>query len=334
MNHCVRFGPEEWPARRLSVIEERFRVIEVSGLTRHFGSRVAVDDVSFTVRPGTVTGLLGPNGAGKSTTMRMIVGLDRPTSGTALVDGAPFSRATAPMSTLGALLDATAVHPGRTGRTHLRALAATNGVPDHRVDAVLTMTGLTDAGARRIGTYSLGMRQRLGIAASLLGDPRTLVLDEPVNGLDPDGVHWVRELVRSLAAEGRTILISSHLMSEMALTADRVIVMGRGRVITEGPIADVIAHATRSSVLVRSPRSSDLAAVVATKGGRVESTAPDGALVLSGITAEAIGDLAAAHAIPLHQLTSQQGSLEDAFLALTEGEQQFASGAPLNEERR
>ena len=167
-------------------------MIEVTGLTRHFGSRVAVDDVSFTVRPGTVTGLLGPNGAGKSTTMRMIVGLDRPTSGTALVDGALFSRATAPMSTLGALLDATAVHPGRTGRTHLRALAATNGVPDHRVDAVLTMTGLTDAGARRIGTYSLGMRQRLGIAASLLGDPRTLVLDEPVNGLDPETgkVYW------------------------------------------------------------------------------------------------------------------------------------------------
>ena len=238
------------------------------------------------------------------------------------------------MSTLGALLDATAVHPGRTGRTHLRALAATNGIADHRVDAVLTMTGLTDAAARRIGTYSLGMRQRLGIAAALLGDPATLVLDEPVNGLDPDGVHWVRELARSLAAEGRTILISSHLMSEMALTADRVIVMGRGRVITEGPIADVIAHATRSSVLVRSPRSHDLAAVVATKGGRVESTAPDGALVLTGITAEAIGDLAAAHAIPLHQLTPQQGSLEDAFLALTEGEQQFASGAPLNEEQR
>ena len=202
-------------------------MIEVARLTRHFGSRVAVDDVSFTVHPGSVTGLLGPNGAGKSTTMRMILGLDRPTSGTALVDGAPFSRSPAPMSTVGALLDATAVHPGRTGRTHLRALAATNGIGDGRVDVVLTMTGLTDAASRRIGTYSLGMRQRLGIAAALLGDPATLVLDEPVNGLDPDGVRWVRQLARSLAAEGRTVLISSHLMSEMALTADRVIVMGQ-----------------------------------------------------------------------------------------------------------
>ncbi|WP_239526066.1 ATP-binding cassette domain-containing protein [Microbacterium sp. B35-30] len=293
-----------------------------------------MDDVSFTVVPGSVTGLLGPNGAGKSTTMRMILGLDRPTSGTALIDGAPFSHSKAPMSTVGALLDATAVHPGRTGRTHLRGLAATNGIGDRRVDAVLAMTGLTDAAARRIGTYSLGMRQRLGIAAALLGDPATLVLDEPVNGLDPDGVHWVRELARSLAAEGRTILISSHLMSEMALTADRVIVMGRGRVITDGPIADVIAHATRSSVLVRSPRSPDLAAIVTANGGRVESTAPAGALVLTDITAEAIGDLAAAHAIPLHQLVSQQGSLEDAFLSLTEGEQQFAAGQPADKESR
>jgi ABC-2 type transport system ATP-binding protein len=293
-----------------------------------------VDDVSFTVLPGSVTGLLGPNGAGKSTTMRMILGLDRPTSGTALIDGALFSRSPAPMSTVGALLDATAVHPGRTGRTHLRGLAATNGIGDGRVDVVLTMTGLTDAAGRRIGTYSLGMRQRLGIAAALLGDPATLVLDEPVNGLDPDGVHWVRELARSLAAEGRTILISSHLMSEMALTADRVIVMGRGRVITDGPIADVIAQATRSSVLVRSPRSADLAGIVTANGGRVDSTAADGGLVLTGITAEAIGDLAAAHAIPVHQLVSQQGSLEDAFLSLTEGEQQFAAGEPAGKESR
>lgn len=309
-------------------------MIEVARLTRHFGSRVAVDDVSFTVHPGSVTGLLGPNGAGKSTTMRMILGLDRPTSGTALVNGAPFSRSPAPMSTVGALLDATAVHPGRTGQTHLRALAATNGLSGGRVDVVLSMTGLTDAASRRIGTYSLGMRQRLGIAAALLGDPATLVLDEPVNGLDPDGVRWVRELARSLAAEGRTVLISSHLMSEMALTADRVIVMGRGRVITDGPIADVIAHATRSSVLVRSPRNSDLAAVVTSSGGRVESTAPAGAVVFTGITAEAIGDLAADHAIPLHQLISQQGSLEDAFLSLTEGEQQFAAGTLIDEEQR
>ena len=314
--------------------EEEPRLIEVARLTRHFGSRVAVDDVSFTVLPGRVTGLLGPNGAGKSTTMRMILGLDRPTSGTALIDGALFSRSPAPMSTVGALLDATAVHPGRTGRTHLRGLAATNGIGDGRVDVVLTMTGLTDAAGRRIGTYSLGMRQRLGIAAALLGDPATLVLEEPVNGLDPDGVHWVRELARSLAAEGRTILISSHLMSEMALTADRVIVMGRGRVITDGPIADVIAQATRSSVLVRSPRSTDLAGIVTANGGRVDGTAADGVLVLTGITAEAIGDLAAVHAIPLHQLVSQQGSLEDAFLSLTEGEQQFAAVEPADKESR
>ena len=239
------------------------------------------------------------------------------------------------MSTLGALLDATAVHPGRTGRTHLRALAATNGVPDHRVDAVLTMTGLTDAAARRIGTYSLGMRQRLGIAASLLGDPRTLVLDEPVNGLDPDGVHWVRELARSLAAEGRTILISSHLMSEMALTADRVIVMGqrtchhgRARSLTSSPTPpDPPSSSARRAAPTSLPSSPREVA-----GWRAPH--PTERLSFTGITAEAIGDLAAAHAIPLHQLTSQQGSLEDAFLALTEGEQQFASGAPLNEERR
>ena len=229
-------------------------MIEVAGLTRRYKDKLAVDDLSFRVEPGEVTGLLGPNGAGKSTTMRMIAGLDRPTAGTAHVDGAPFRDCASPMATLGALLDPTAVHRGRTGRTHLRALAASNGIRDERVDRVLEMTGMTDAAHHRISTYSLGMQQRIGIAAALLGEPTHLMLDEPVNGLDPDGVHWVRQLVRELASTGCTVLISSHLMSEMSLTADRVIVIGRGRFIRDGSVAEVIASATRSSVIVRTPQ--------------------------------------------------------------------------------
>ena len=302
-------------------------MIEVENLRQVFGEKVAVDDISFTVEPGSVTGLLGPNGAGKSTTMRMIVGLDRPVSGSVRVNGAVFRESDAPLRDLGALLDPAAIHPGRSGRMHLRAIAATNGIPVTRVDEVLRLTGMTDAATLRVGTYSLGMRQRIGIAAALLGDPQTLVLDEPVNGLDPDGVHWVRELLKSLAAAGRTVLVSSHLMSEMALTADHLIVMGRGRLITQGPVGDVIAQATRSDVVVRSPQPDALFAALADIGAsaRVE---PDGALVVVGATAPQVGALAFSRSIELHELTPQQGSLEEAFLELTKGDQEYASGAP------
>ncbi len=303
-------------------------MIEVENLRQVFGEKVAVDDISFTVEPGSVTGLLGPNGAGKSTTMRMIVGLDRPVSGSVRVNGRNFRESDAPLRDLGALLDPAAIHPGRSGRMHLRAIAATNGIPVSRVEEVLRLTGMTDAATLRVGTYSLGMRQRIGIAAALLGDPQTLVLDEPVNGLDPDGVHWVRELLKSLAAAGRTVLVSSHLMSEMALTADHLIVMGRGRLIAQGPVADVIAQATRSDVLVRSPQPDALVAALATIAATVRR-GPDGSLLVTGATAPQVGGIAAARSIELHELTPQQGSLEDAFLELTKGDQEYASGAPV-----
>jgi ABC-2 type transport system ATP-binding protein len=299
-------------------------MIEVAGLTQRFGDRLAVDDLSFTVQPGEVTGLLGPNGAGKSTTMRMIVGLDRPTAGTALIDGREFRKNPTPMATLGALLDPTAVHRGRTGRTHLRALAASNGIGDARVSRVLEMTGMTDAAHHRISTYSLGMQQRIGIAAALLGSPRNLILDEPVNGLDPDGVHWVRQLVRELASDGCTVLISSHLMSEMSLTADRVIVIGRGRLIRDGSVADVIAAATRTSVVVRTPQPAALMAALGAIGAQVEA-APDGTLIVHEVLAAAIGDAAFAAGVPLHELVPRTGSLEEAFLELTSEAQEYSS---------
>jgi ABC-2 type transport system ATP-binding protein len=301
-------------------------MIEVENLRQVFGDKVAVDDLSFTVTPGSVTGLLGPNGAGKSTAMRMIVGLDRPVRGTVRVNGGDFRASEHPLSDLGALLDPTALHPGRPGRTHLLALAATNGISSARVDDVLALTGMTDAGVRRVGTYSLGMRQRIGIASALLGDPQTLVLDEPVNGLDPDGVHWIRELMKSLAAAGRTVLVSSHLMSEMALTADHLIVMGRGRLITEGPVADVVARATQSDVLVRSPQASSLADALDGIGATARPSV-DGTLLVTNATAAQIGELAASHSIALHELTPQQGSLEDAFLTLTKDDREYTASA-------
>jgi ABC-2 type transport system ATP-binding protein len=299
-------------------------MIQVDNLRQVFGDKVAVDDLSFTVAPGSVTGLLGPNGAGKSTAMRMIVGLDRPVRGTVLVNGGNFQASQHPLSDLGALLDPTALHPGRPGRTHLQALAATNGIPSARVAEVLALTGMTDAAARRVGTYSLGMRQRIGIAAALLGDPQTLVLDEPVNGLDPDGVHWVRELMKSLAAAGRTVLVSSHLMSEMALTADHLLVMGRGRLITQGPVSEVIARTTQSDVLVRSPQAAALVDALPSIGATARPDT-DGALLVTNATAAQIGELAASRAIPLHELTPQQGSLEDAFLALTKDDREYTA---------
>ncbi|GEK21531.1 ABC transporter ATP-binding protein [Cellulomonas xylanilytica] len=302
-------------------------MIEVEGLTKTYGEKVAVQDLSFVARTGRVTGLLGPNGAGKSTTMRMILGLHRATSGSALVDGRAFVDSPAPMTAVGAMLDAHAVHPGRTARNYLDALAATHHLPARRVDEVLELTGMTEPSRRRVGTFSLGMVQRLGIAAALLGSPHTLVLDEPVNGLDPDGVHWVRELVRSLAAAGTTVLLSSHLMSEMAQTADDVVVLGRGRLVAAGAIADVVAAATASSVRVRLATESPaepLTAAVTAAGGTTSATGD--ALVVTGLDSEQIGHLAARTGSVLAELTPQSASLEDAFFELTKDSIEYTTG--------
>lgn len=291
-------------------------MITAEGLTKRFGDKTAVDDVSFTVQPGSVTGFLGPNGAGKSTTMRMIVGLDRPTSGRAAVAGREYRKLRAPLTEVGVLLDAKAVHTGRTARNHLRAMAATHGISASRVDEVIDLAGIGSVARKRAGKFSLGMGQRLGIASALLGDPHTLILDEPVNGLDPEGVRWVRQFVRHAASEGRTVLLSSHLMSEMAQTADHVIVMGRGKVLADAPLAELVRAWTTNTVRVRTPRAADLVAAVGGPDVEVVSSAPD-LLDIVGLPAARIGDLAAARGIPLHELTPTTGSLEDAYLALT-----------------
>lgn len=272
-------------------------MIVADHLTKRYGTRTAVSDVSFTVPPGRVTGFLGPNGAGKSTTMRMIVGLDRPTAGSVTVNGTPYDRLRAPLTEVGVLLDAKAVHTGRSARNHLRVMAATHGISRSRVDEVIEITGIASVADKRAGGFSLGMGQRLGIAASLLGDPHTLILDEPVNGLDPEGVRWVREFVRHIAAEGRTVLLSSHLMSEMALTADHVIVLGRGEVLADAPLPELVRSWTTEVVLVRSPELSRLVEVLAPEGvtaTRVET----GLASFAGASAVRIGDLAARHGIP------------------------------------
>ncbi|UCN14998.1 ATP-binding cassette domain-containing protein [Cellulomonas iranensis] len=303
-------------------------MIEAHHLTKRYGPRTAVDGMTFTVRPGRVTGFLGPNGAGKSTTMRMVVGLDRPTSGRVTVNGAPYARHRAPLGEVGVLLDAKAVHPGRSARAHLRALAATHGIGDARVDEVVELAGLGAVAHVRAGRFSLGMSQRLGIAAALLGDPATLVLDEPVNGLDPEGVLWVRTLLRALAAEGRTVLLSSHLMSEMALTADHLIVVGRGRVVADAPVADVVAQAGPAAVRVRTPDAARLAAaLVRDPALRVVSTAAD-TLEVSGADAPALAAAAAGIGVVLHELAPVQASLEDAYLQLTGGEVEYRAAAP------
>lgn len=291
-------------------------MITAEGLTKRFGDKTAVDDVSFTVQPGSVTGFLGPNGAGKSTTMRMIVGLDRPTSGRAAVAGREYRKLRAPLTEVGVLLDAKAVHTGRTARNHLRVMAATHGISASRVDEVIDLAGIGSVARKRAGKFSLGMGQRLGIASALLGDPHTLILDEPVNGLDPEGVRWVRQFVRHAASEGRTVLLSSHLMSEMAQTADHVIVMGRGKVLADAPLAELVRAWTTNTVRVRTPRAADLVAAVGGPDVEVVSSAPD-LLDIVGLPAARIGDLAAARGIPLHELTPTTGSLEDAYLALT-----------------
>jgi ABC-2 type transport system ATP-binding protein len=291
-------------------------MITAEGLTKRFGEKTAVDRLDFTVHPGRVTGFLGPNGAGKSTTMRMVVGLDRPSAGSVTVNGRRYAEHRAPLHEVGALLDAKAVHTGRTAENHLLAMAATHGIGRQRVREVIELTGLESVARKRVGGFSLGMGQRLGIAAALLGDPATLILDEPVNGLDPEGVLWVRRLVRNLAAEGRTIFLSSHLMSEMALTADHLIVLGKGRIITDAPVADVIAGGTRSRVNVRSPHASRLADLLAGPDVTV-MRADSGVLEVTGLEASAIGDLAARHSVAIHELTPKNASLEEAYMALT-----------------
>jgi ABC-2 type transport system ATP-binding protein len=290
-------------------------VIEASGLTKRYGPTLAVDRLSFVVRPGVVTGFLGPNGAGKSTTMRMILGLDAPSSGGVTVNGRRFGEHRFPMFEVGALLDAMALHPGRSGYAHLLAAARSNRLGKKRVGEVLEQVGLSAAASRRAGTYSLGMKQRLGIAAALLGDPEILLFDEPVTGLDPEGIVWIRNLFHSLAAEGRTVFVSSHLMSEMAQTAQQLLVIGRGRLIADASLAEILARGS-SSVRVRSPRVDDLAVLIGRAGGiaRIE----DGALEVTGLDAPAIGELAARQGIALHELSPQQASLEEAFFELTD----------------
>ncbi|MFK4790196.1 ATP-binding cassette domain-containing protein [Microbacterium sp. ZW T5_56] len=291
-------------------------MIVAENLTKRYGTRTAVSDASFAVRPGMVTGFLGPNGAGKSTTMRMIVGLDRPTSGRATVNGRAYATSPSPLTEVGTLLDAKAVHTGRSARNHLRAMAATHGIPLSRVDEVLEITGIASVARKRAGGFSLGMGQRLGIASAILGDPTTLILDEPVNGLDPEGVRWVRDFVRSYAAAGRTVLLSSHLMSEMALTADHLIVLGRGRVLADASVAQLVAAWTKEDVAVETPNPDALASALASDSVAVQRTGTN-ALAVSGAPAAWIGDRAAAAGIAIHQLTTRTGSLEEAYMALT-----------------
>jgi ABC-2 type transport system ATP-binding protein len=291
-------------------------MIEVHALSKRFGDKVAVDGLSFSVQPGHVTGFLGPNGAGKSTTMRVIVGLDRPTAGAATVDGRRYRDHPAPLRKVGALLEAKSVHKGRSAHDHLLALAQTHGIPAKRVDEVLAMVGLESVARRRAGGFSLGMAQRLGIAAALLGDPATVVLDEPVNGLDPDGVLWVRTLLKTLAAEGRTVLVSSHLMSEMAVTADHLVIIGRGRLLADTSVEELIARIAVGSVVVRSPHATDLRELLVGQGATVTNAAP-GVLQVGGLTAEQIADLAVERRLALHELAPERASLEQAYMQLT-----------------
>jgi ABC-2 type transport system ATP-binding protein len=303
-------------------------MIESFGLTKRYGDKVAVDGLSFTVQPGVVTGFLGPNGAGKSTTMRMLLGLDRPTSGTATINGRSYDRLRAPLCEVGALLEARAIHTGRSARNHLLALAATHGIGRRRVDEVLDVVGLTAVGGKRAGGFSLGMGQRLGIASALLGDPHTLILDEPVNGLDPEGILWIRTLLRALAAEGRTVFVSSHLMSEMALTATHLIVVGQGRLIADASVAELTAAAGGSVVRVRTEQARRLRDLIASDGVSVSSTERD-LLTVTGLSSAEIGKVAAEARIALIELIPQRASLEEAFMELTRDAVEF--GTPMDE---
>ena len=300
-------------------------MLEVQELTKKFGDHAAVDDITFTVQPGIVTGFLGPNGAGKSTTMRVILGLDRPTAGRALVNGRDYAVSRAPRAEIGALLDAKGVDKGRSARSHLLALAATVGVGARRVDELLELVGLTEVAQQRAGGFSLGMGQRLGIAAALVADPAVVMLDEPVNGLDPDGIIWIRQLLRQLAAEGRTVFLSSHLMSELELTADHLVVIGRGRILADTTMAEFLAGASTDHVRVVSPHAARLRDVLAARGAVVTSTEHH-TLDVAGLDAATIGDLAAVEAVTLHQLAPVRASLEEAYLELTRDEVEFRGG--------
>ncbi len=301
-------------------------MIEAVGVTKRYGSTLAVDRLTFTAAKGRVTGFLGPNGAGKSTTMRMVIGLDAPNSGRVTVNGRPYRDLRFPLHEVGALLEAKAVHPGRSARGHLRWLADSNGISRGRVDQVLEEVGLTSVARRRAGSFSLGMGQRLGIAAALLGDPEVLLLDEPVNGLDPEGIQWVRGLLRSLAAEGRTVFVSSHLMSEMSQTADHLVVIGRGRLIADASVADVIGSASANHVRVVSPQAAALANLIETNGASA-TVEGDDALTVTGLQCREVGELAAGAGITLHELSPQQASLEEAFMEMTRDSAEFLGEA-------
>ena len=307
-------------------------MIEVDQLSKRFGPVTALDGLSFTVRPGHVTGFLGPNGAGKTTTMRIILGLDSPTSGTALVQGRRYAGIVRPLHQVGSLLDANAVHGGRTAWFHLLSIAQSNGIGRRRVTELLQLTGLDAVAGRRVRGFSLGMKQRLGIAAALLGDPPGLRLAAPANGLDPEGIHWIRLLFKSLAAEGRTLLVSSHLMSEMALTADRLIIIGRGRLLADTPTERFVDSSVRRDVLVRSPGAGELARLLAAAGAAV-GPADDGRLTVSGLESAAIGDLAAAHGIAVHELIPRHASLEQAYLDITSDSVDYRAEDPAGARR-
>jgi ABC-2 type transport system ATP-binding protein len=305
-------------------------MIEARGLTKRYGRTLAVDDLSFTVRPGMVTGFLGPNGAGKTTTMRLMLGLDRPTAGTVTIDGRSHRQAGSPMREVGALIDARAAHGGRSARNHLLCLAQTNGISSRRVDEVLDIVGLSDVAGKRSKGFSLGMSQRLGIAAAMLGDPRVLMFDEPVNGLDPEGILWIRNLMRSLAAEGRVVFVSSHLMSEMENTADHLIVVGRGRLIADCGMAEFIDRSSGQAVMVRTPSQDVLARAVAVAGGSV-TREPD-QLRVRGLSEEQVGDIAFANGVPVYHLAAARVSLEQAFMELTADSVDYRAALPVTQE--
>lgn len=300
-------------------------MIELTELTKRYGNTVAVDNLSFTVRPGAVTGFLGPNGAGKSTTMRMILGIDRPTAGQARIDGRPYQELEHPIRTVGALLDAGWVHPHRSARSHLRWWARAGGLPAARVDEVLDAVGLTAVADRRAGVFSLGMRQRLGIAGALLGDPAVLLFDEVINGLDPEGIHWMRSLMQRLAAEGRTVLVSSHLLSETALTATELVVIGRGRLVAQGPTEEFVGRVATQSVRVRTRQPSALAAALQEAGYVARQAGEEGALDVEGATTDDIGDIAAERRLVVLELRAVRGSLEEAFLELTKPDVEYSA---------
>src|SRR3954453_19729090 len=303
-------------------------MIEVRGLNKRYGEKIAVNDLSFDVEPGKVTGFLGPNGAGKTTTMRLMLGLDYPDAGGVTIDGKPYVTMANPMREVGALLDAKAVHGGRSAYNHLLCLAQTNKLPKRRVDEVLELTGLSEVARKRTKGFSLGMGQRLGIASALLGDPGILMFDEPVNGLDPEGILWIRNLMKALAAEGRTVFVSSHLMSEMEVTADHLIVIGQGRLIADTSMRDFIERNSTAHTVIRSPQADKLAQLLTAKGGTIAPEGDTGALRVTGPDTAAIGDIAAEHGIALHELSPRFASLEEVYMHLTQDAVEYRSGRP------